>query len=89
MYGLPGQSWEEVCASVDFVTRLQVRIGLTEYSPIPGTPYWEELVQAGTIPPDLDPLLTNNSVYSRLFLDYPGEKINALKIRIAEYNSAL
>lgn len=87
MYGLPGQTWEEVKAGVRYLQGLGVRINLTEYSPLPGTPLWNDLVRRGTIPPDLDPLLTNNSVFSRLFAGYRPEEIDALKTAVAAYNN--
>ncbi len=87
MYGLPGQSWGEVEDGVAFLRELGVRICLTEYSPIPGTPLWEEMVRAGSVDADLDPLLTNNSVFA---LWRGGEtrrrEINDLKNRVTAYN---
>ena len=70
MYGLPGQSFMEVQESVNFVKSLDVRINLTEFSPIPKTDCWNDLKNIGVINDDLDPLLTNNSVFSLLFSDY-------------------
>jgi len=44
MYGLPGQSFDELRAGVDFLKNLKVRIHLNEFSPIKGTYYWQEFV---------------------------------------------
>ena len=65
--GLPGQTVEEIEEGIHFVKSLGVRPYLAEYSPIPGTRDWEELVSTGVISPDIDPLLTNNTVFSGLF----------------------
>lgn len=74
LIGLPGQDLREVKAGVEFVKSLGVRPYLAEFSPIPGTPEWDGLVKSGTIPPDFDPLLTNNNIFFRRFSNYdPGE----------------
>ncbi len=86
MYGLPGQPLDEVREGVRFLMDQAVRVHLAEFSPIPGTPCWDELIRKGTIPPDIDPLLTNNSVYSRLFAGYDPDGIQKLKDEVTEYN---
>jgi radical SAM superfamily enzyme YgiQ (UPF0313 family) len=87
MYGLPGQSFREVQESVNFVKDLDVRINLTEFSPIPKTDCWNDLKNKGIINDDLDPLLTNNSVFSLLFSGYDLEGIEGLKLDVKHYNS--
>jgi radical SAM superfamily enzyme YgiQ (UPF0313 family) len=89
MYGLYGQTWEEVCAGVDYLMQLGIKINLTEYSPIPGTPMWNDWMQSGRLPQELDPLLTNNSVFSWQFSEYPLEEILALKVDVAQHNQQL
>lgn len=89
MYGLPEQSLDEVRAGVDFLKRLKVRIHLTEFSPIKGTYYWDELVKKGIIPDDLDPLLTNNTIFSELFSGYSREELQRLKIEVNQFNLLL
>lgn len=59
LLGLPGQSREEVVASLELVHRLGARIHLEEYAPVPGTPAYRE----SGLPPDADPLLHNNTVF--------------------------
>lgn len=88
MYGLPGQTLDEVGEGVAFLKGLGVRINLTEFSPIPGTSSWEELRNKGVITDDIDPLLTNNSVYSYLYSGYEPEAIAGLKLDVKEYNIA-
>jgi|Deesub1362B_J571_1020462.scaffolds.fasta_scaffold00195_32 radical SAM superfamily enzyme YgiQ (UPF0313 family) len=88
MYGLPGQHLEEVWEGVKFIMRLGVRVYLAEYSPIPGTEDWRMLVDKGVIKEDIDPLLTNNTVFSLLFSGYSEEDIKRLKDFVLEYNRA-
>lgn len=82
LMGLPQQPLEEVQDSIDFVRSLGVRPYVSEFSPIPGTPEWAHLIAAGAIPDDLDPLLTNNSVFYRLFSGYP-EAHTAAMLRLS------
>jgi len=86
MYGLPGQKLDEVMKGVEFIKGLDVRIHLAEFSPIRGTTSWEELVTRGIIPDDLDPLLTNNTVFSYLYSGYDWNAVERLKINVKEYN---
>ncbi|RMG02441.1 MAG: radical SAM protein [Nitrospirae bacterium] len=86
MYGLPGQSFEEVREGVEYLMELGVRIYLAEFSPIPGTTAWSELISEGVIKEDIDPIITNNSVFSLLFSGYPHGEIQKLKDRVNNYN---
>lgn len=86
MYGLPSQDLEEVIEGVQFLKTINVRINLTEFSPIKGTLAWRELVNKGIIDDEIDPLLTNNSVFSYLFSGYEPEKVEALKRDVKNYN---
>ncbi len=63
LMGLPGQSLEEVIASVLFVHNLGVQVRLASFSPIPGTREFDRAVEAGKIPADIDPLLTNKTIF--------------------------
>ena len=62
--GLPGQTLEEVVASIIFVNNLGVIVRLASFSPIHGTVEFDRAVQAGLIPEDMDPLLTNKTIFS-------------------------
>lgn len=61
--GLPQQTLDEVIESMLFVNNLGVRIKLASYSPIPGTLDFQRAVDAGMIQPDIDPLLTNKTIF--------------------------
>ena len=87
MYGLPGQGFGEVKEGVNFLKGLDVRIHLTEFSPIPETSCWDELKQKRTITDDMDPLLTNNTVFTFLFSNYDVTALKKLKLEVKEYNS--
>jgi len=72
--GIPGQTLEEIEESIRVVTSYGVRVSLSEFSPIPGTPLGDEAIQRYQIK---DPLLTNNSVFP--ILVYGFEAVNYLK----------
>lgn len=88
MFGLPGQDLNDVIEGVKFLRSLDVRIHLTEFSPIPGTPLWNEMVSSGMITEDLDLLLTNNSVFYYLFSGYDIKKLEELKLEVKRYNES-
>jgi radical SAM superfamily enzyme YgiQ (UPF0313 family) len=60
--GLPGQSMEEVAASIQRVRRSGAAPVLAHYTPIPHTPLWPEAVAASRYDLEADPLFTNNAV---------------------------
>lgn len=86
MYGLPGQTFEEVKDGVEFLRSLSVRIHLAEFSPIPGTDCWKDLEDKGIVKKGMDPLLTNNTVFSYLFSGYEPHEIDKLKLAVKNYN---
>ena len=87
MYGLPGQQWEEVKDGVSFLKSLGVSIYLTEFSPIRGTRSWSELIGKGVIHDNLDPLLTNNTVFSYLYSGYDPKDVKSMKLEVKKYNA--
>jgi radical SAM superfamily enzyme YgiQ (UPF0313 family) len=89
MYGLPGQELGEVKQGVELIQSLGLRIYLSEFSPLPGTSCWEELIGSGIMSGDIDPLLTNNSVFTLLFSRYDAAVLKQLKLNVKEYNSEL
>ena len=66
LMGLPGQELEEVIESMVFVLKLGIKVSLASFSPIPGTESWQDAIDSGIMPDDVDPLLTNSSVFSLL-----------------------
>lgn len=89
MYGLPGQSLDEIRGGVNFIKKLKVRIHLTEFSPIKGTYYWEKLVKNRLINDNLDPLMTNNSIFWEIFDLYNKDDITQIKIDVKKSNLLL
>ena len=87
MFGLPGQNLAEVMEGINYLQDLDVRINLTEFSPIPGTQCWNELIDRGIIDENIDPLLTNNSVFSTLYAGYDWKELEKLKYGVKKYNS--
>ena len=86
IYGLYGQELSEVTDSVKFLMSLDVSINLTEFSPIPHTDSFNELVAKEIITTDIDPLLTNNTVFSYLYAGYDNNEVEKLKLKVKRYN---
>lgn len=62
--GLPGQSFDDVKDSINFVYENRGISRLASYTPIPGTRDFFRAVDMGLIDENIDPLLTNNTIYS-------------------------
>ncbi len=62
LVNLPGQKLEDVVRAVRFLKELGIGISVNEYTPIPGTPEWQHLINQGRIDPNVDPLLLDNSI---------------------------
>ena len=77
--GLPGQDLDEIEEGVTYVKSLGVRPYLAEFSPIPGTVEWTRLEKLGAVSMDMDPLLTNNTLFFRLFSDYDMGRFQRIK----------
>ena len=63
LMGLPGQDLAEIIASIIFVHNLGVQIRLASFSPIHGTKEFDKAVAMGLIAHDVDPLLTNKTIF--------------------------
>jgi radical SAM superfamily enzyme YgiQ (UPF0313 family) len=61
--GLPGQDVREVEESIQRVAALGGVPVLAEFSPVPGTPIWEEAVHCSRFDLEQDPLFHNNSIF--------------------------
>jgi len=70
--GLPGQSLDEILESIVFLNNLGVQVQMASYSPIPGTLDFQRAVDSGLISEDIDPLLTNKTIFplKNEILDY-------------------
>jgi len=63
LMGLPNQPIEEIIDSIIFVHNLGIQIRLASFSPIQGTEEFEKAVEQGFIDEDIDPLLTNKTIF--------------------------
>jgi radical SAM superfamily enzyme YgiQ (UPF0313 family) len=77
--GLPGQSLASIVASVRHVRSRGAKPRLAFFSPIPGTPIWDELVRAGKMRVDADPLLHNKMTFPYLWGDFSAADFAALR----------
>lgn len=79
--GLPGQEASEIETGIDLVRGLGARPILAEYSPIPGTPLWEEALRHARYDIGKEPLFQNNSLLPCLRPDISTSDFQALKSR--------
>ena len=77
--GLPEQTFEEVVTSMIFVAGLGAKVRLTSFSPIPGTIDWQRSIELYNMPVDIDPLLTNNSIFPLSRNDFTYEMFQKLR----------
>ncbi len=82
LLGLPHQELEEVREAARFVFRCGAFPVLTEYSPLPGTPLFEEARRTARYPLE-DPLYQNNSLFPA-WKNPPWEALWELKRQIRE-----
>jgi radical SAM superfamily enzyme YgiQ (UPF0313 family) len=66
LYGIPGENFEEVKKSLLFLEKYRVPPHLAEFSPIPGTPFFEIAKQYSRYPLEEDPIFHNNTVFPAL-----------------------
>lgn len=89
LMGLPGQTLDEVIESVMFVLKLNIKVTLASFSPIPGTTCWQDAVDLQIVSDDIDPLLTNSSVFPTLSNTMHYENWNKLKTLVTFANNIL
>jgi len=82
LVGLPGQTFEEVTASVAAVLERGIRPSLAEYSPIPGTALWEAACRVSPYPLKEEPLTHNNILLACGGKEITKERLDALKREI-------
>jgi hypothetical protein len=87
MMGAPGQESEEVVRTMLFVHRAGAVVRLADFSPIPGTPYFEAAVREYDLDP-AEPLLQNSSVLPHLVTGL-SERYRTLKHRAGALNAKL
>ena len=82
--GLPGQKSSEAEESIRFLAKLEVRISIAEFSPVPGTGLWDQSVQMSRYPIDEEPLFQNNSVFPLVSDCFTTEDLSRLKLKARE-----
>ena len=94
LFGTPHETAESVEQTLDFIEEIDPPfVTVARYSPIPGTPYYLELEEAGRIHPDIDwSCETNQRLETGYLLDMPAEEFEArmrdVSARIMERNAA-
>lgn len=66
LYGLPEEDFEKVERALNYLYELRVSPYLSEFSPIPGTPLFDEAEKSSRYPLSEDPLFTNKSAFPAL-----------------------
>jgi len=89
MFGLPGQSPEEVEKDIRFVHDLGASITLAAYSPIPGTRDYAQLLREGAIQEDMDPLIQNNTIFCLRQKIFSSDQIRDLRKMASGLNRKL
>jgi radical SAM superfamily enzyme YgiQ (UPF0313 family) len=79
--GLPGQEAREIEAGIDLVRGLGAKPILAEYSPIPGTPLWDEALRHARYDIAKEPLFHNNSLLPCMRPDISTADLQVLKSR--------
>jgi radical SAM superfamily enzyme YgiQ (UPF0313 family) len=78
--GLPEQNLDEILESIIFVNNLGVQVRLASFSPIPKTREFERAVRSGVIPENIDPLLTNKTIFPLKSPDLDYETFRKVRI---------
>ncbi|MDK2861860.1 MAG: hypothetical protein PWP33_1063, partial [Thermodesulfobacterium sp.] len=66
LYGIPEENFKEVEKALFFLEKIGVSPYLAEFSPIPGTPFFEMAKTYSRYPIEDDPIFHNNSVFPAL-----------------------
>lgn len=89
LMGLPGQTFEDVKRSIEFVFNTGAISRLASFSPIPGTTEWERAKKFGHVWDNMDPILTNNTLFPCRSENFPIEKFLELKQLSNHLNSKI
>jgi hypothetical protein len=76
---LPGQKAKEVEKSIKFVKDCGARPYLAEYSPIPGTRFWNSAVESSQYDLAHEPLFHNNSIFPCQWEEFTRTDLDNLK----------
>ena len=84
LVGLPGQSSEEITASIRTVKNHDVRPVLAHYTPIPHTALWPMAVAASRYDLESDPIFANNAVFPCQEGSFSWESVANMKKLVTE-----
>ena len=76
--GLPDQDVSGIKESIHQVHRLGAKPRLAHFSPVPGTPEWNTLVEEGIFSEDADPLLHNKLTFPYIWGNFSSEDFESL-----------
>lgn len=85
--GLPGQRADEVESSIRIAAEAGVSVSIAEYSPVPGTPMWEDAVEASDFPLAEEPLYHNNLFFPTEWRGQTRDDLRRLKLLARETRS--
>jgi len=77
--GLPGQYAEEAKESVRYLKKFDVKISVSEYSPVPGSSLWDESVKRSIYPVAEDPIYHNKSIFPMSWEKYSNKDMQDIK----------
>ncbi|MFN3567766.1 MAG: radical SAM protein, partial [Caldimicrobium sp.] len=78
LYGLPEENWEGVIKTLQILEELSIPPYLAEFSPIPGTLFFEWAKAISPYPLQEEPLWQNNTLFPAI-KNPPWDKIQAIK----------
>lgn len=79
LIGLPGQKWQEIVDSINFVIDCGAHPRLAKFSPIPGTGIWPVSKEYFHLPEEVDPLWHNDTLLPYLSPDINVEALDKIK----------
>jgi radical SAM superfamily enzyme YgiQ (UPF0313 family) len=88
LVGLPGQKTDDVERSIRFAHDAGAGPRLSAFSPIPGTPIWDDAARATPFPIEEEPLFHNKNVYILGNPDFAGNAMEELKRTALELRHA-
>jgi radical SAM superfamily enzyme YgiQ (UPF0313 family) len=86
--GVPGQTPRDVAEAIDDVRAAGLLPYLAEYSPIPGTPLWQEVLATSAFDIAREPLYHNNTFFACQREDFRYADLLALKHHAREVRRA-
>ena len=85
MVGLPFQTYDNAKRNVDLVIDAGAKPFLTQYSPIPHSPLFEQACKASRYDLEADPIYHNNSILPMRWEKFGFDELYRLKAYIKKY----